>query len=45
VLEFREALDEDRTIDRTAQCAADEGGARRRQTRDGLVGAAFFGDL
>ena len=45
VLEFREALDEYRPIDRSAQCAADEGGARRGQTRDGLIGAAFFVDL
>ena len=45
LLKFRETLDEDRTIDRSAQCAADEGGARRGQTRDGMIGAAFFGDL
>ena len=45
VLEFREALDENRTIDRPAQGAADEGGARRGETRDGLVKAAFFIDL
>ena len=45
MLKFRETLDEYRPIDRSAQCAADEGGARRRQTRDGLIGAAFFGDL
>ena len=45
LLEFRETLDEYRTVDRSAQCAADEGGARRSQARDGLIGAAFFGDL
>jgi hypothetical protein len=45
VLEFHEALDEYRPIDRTAQRAADESGARRGQTRDGLNRAAFFGDL
>ena len=45
VLEFHEAFDEYRPVDRSAQCAADEGGARRGQTRDGLIGAAFFGDL
>src|SRR5271155_2006911 len=45
MLEFREALDEYRLVDRSAQCTADEGGARRAETRDGLIGAAFFCDL
>ena len=45
MLEFREAPDEYRAIDRAAQRAADERGARRAQARDGLIGAAFFLDL
>src|ERR1700743_1620882 len=45
LLKFQEALDENRTIDGAAQRAADEGGAGRGQTRYGMIGAAFFGDL
>jgi hypothetical protein len=42
MLKFREAADENRAIDRPAQRAADESGARSTQAREGLVGAAFF---
>src|SRR6202043_1476651 len=45
MLEFREARDEYRTIDRAAQRAADERGARSTQPRDVLIGAAFLFDL
>ena len=45
VLEFREARDEYRTIDRSAQRPADERGARRAEARDGLIRSAFFLDL
>src|SRR5271167_808768 len=45
VLEFAETLDENRAVHRSAQRAADEGGARRGEARDGSVKAAFFVDL
>jgi hypothetical protein len=44
VLEFREARDECRTIDRSAQRAADECGARRTEACDGLIRPGFFLD-
>jgi len=44
MLEFREARDQCRTIDGSAQRAADEGGARRAETADRLIRAAFFLD-
>jgi hypothetical protein len=44
VLEFREAGDKSRTIDRPAQRAADERRARRAEAPDGLIRAAFFLD-
>ena len=44
MLEFRETRDQCRTIDRSAQRAADERGARRAEARDGLIRTAFFLD-
>jgi len=44
MLEFREARDECRTIDRSAQRAADKRGARRTEARDGLIRAGLFLD-
>jgi hypothetical protein len=44
MLEFREARDQCRTIDRSAQRAADERGARRAEACDGVIRAAFFLD-
>jgi len=45
MLEFRETFDGNRAVDRSAQRAADEGGARCGETRDGSVKVAFFDDL
>jgi len=45
MLEFRETLDGNRAVDRPAQRAADKGGARCGETRDGSVKVAFFNDL
>jgi len=44
MLEFREARDQCRTIDGSAQRAADERGARRAESGDRLIRAAFFLD-
>jgi hypothetical protein len=45
LLKFREALDEQRPIDRTAQRAADERGARSAEAHDGMIGAVLSFDL
>jgi hypothetical protein len=45
LLKIAEAFDENRSVDWAAERAADEGGARRRKTRNGLIWAALFLDL
>jgi hypothetical protein len=45
VLEFREGIEQNGTVDGTAQRPADECGARAPQGRDRLVRAADFFDL